>query len=147
MTNCLSIKSPLFETSCPATNKDCRRRPFQPRNRTIFLLSFHCHVWSVIKFLSHNTISQSQPTVPAKSSHPISESLSLLQMWLCTIFSDVSYQDGLNRCLKNFPQPIYSPRHLLTGAAVPVSSKTLRTWTEQLEFSRTALTNPGHGGK
>lgn len=62
------------------------------------------------------------------------------------ILSDVSYQDGLNRCLKNFPQPIYSPRHLLIGAAVPVPSKTLRTWTEQLEFSLTTLANSGHGG-
>lgn len=30
--------------------------------------------------------------------------------------------------------------------AVPVSSKTLRTWAERLEFGPTALTNPGHGG-
>lgn len=115
-----------------------------PGNTFFFLLSLVHYVLSLIKYWV--TTWKPQPTVSAKSSHPISESLSLLQMWLRTVLSDVSYQDGLNRCLKNFLQPIYSLRHLLVGAAVPVSSETLCTWAEQLQFSLTAFTNPGHGG-
>ena len=41
---------------------------------------------------------------------------------------------------KNFLQPIYSPRHLLIGAAVPASSKKFRTWAEQLGKCRSGRT-------
>lgn len=40
---------------------------------------------------------------------------------------------------ETFPRPIYSRRHLLAGTPVPLSSETLRTWAERLEFSRTAF--------
>lgn len=48
---------------------------------------------------------------------------------------------------KNFLQPIYSSRHLLSGAAVPVSSKTFRTWAEQLGFSLPSLAYVGQEGQ
>lgn len=40
---------------------------------------------------------------------------------------------------ETFPRPIYSRRHLLAGTPVPLSSETLRTWAERLEFSLTAF--------
>ena len=139
MTNCHF----LVGISCLAT---CRKIPFLTKKYIFFfLLSLVCDVLSLIKSWA-TTRKNLYPH--CLLNHPI---LFLKVCHCCkcgsaAILSDVSYQDGLNRCLKNFPQPIYSPRHLLIGAAVPVSSKTLRTWTEQLEFSLTTLANPGHGG-
>lgn len=92
-------------------------------------LVFH-HWWSFESL--HKSCNRHFPTV--------------LQMWLSTVMSGVSYQDGLNSCPKNFLQPIYSPRHLLVAAAVPASSKTLLTWTRPHEFSQTAFANPGQRG-